>query len=865
MSAYEWVDDFSTRRLRCRVCDFDGSAPALLTFEVQGRGHETAATCPSCGSIDLVAEPIDFTPDESSVDDYVELMAGVSALAELIEVLAQAPGDRILDVGCGFGFAIDYAQWRHGWSAVGVEPSTAAAQRGAAELRLDIRNEPLGESTRTGEPFPLVLCTEVLEHVTDPLALLTHIAQRMTPDGTLLLTTPDAAVVDRDGDPGQITDVLSAGLHVFLASRRGLEDLLMRAGFRTVRVSRNGLSHRVLARLDDAAPPDPGYLPDVTSDVLRYCRERSRRVHRPSALSIGLGTRALRNASALGQFDGMSEDLRRVRSDVRRRTGVDLRDPARARQMLSADSPRVILSIAFSVGMRELLSSRPASAKVWFQLAVDCGQSQLSATGLRGSESRDLLLQSAMHLGLAEARESPDAAVEVALRLLPDLVDRLEATTAPLARWQSRIAVDLINLGRVTEVAPLVGIVGEAAKRLAHAQGEDRVAGRDALLSLGMRAVQLGESSAARDSLERLISIPDDGSAEDCEPRRIAAGLLEGMGIVPVLNGGASVRSMIDRYWVDPAGTFLDGWIHVDGDPGTGLWLVREGRRIPIPRHRRDDLLAFWPDSPNVVDAGFEAYVAGPPERALDFVIATADGERSVELLAPDTRLPAPVVSRQADAKVRLRALVAQAPEGPALVIGGRLPESDSPSLHDELLAQREVIGLDIHAGHAVDVVGDAHRLSEILGDDRFAIVYSASLLEHLAKPWLAALQMARVLTVGGLAIHSAPWAWPTHAAPNDFWRMSEWGLRQLFGEELGFEVLDAGHFGSVSIIPDPSWRDQFRSMPTLDTGSTSWIVARKIDDRANELAWPYHAERGGKLAREYPIEALATTGRVQS
>lgn len=862
MDAYEWVDDSSTRHLHCRVCDFDGSAPVLLRFAVGGRGPEDAATCPSCGSIDLVDEPIAFTPDESSVDDYVELMGGVGTLAELIEVLAQAPGSRILDVGCGFGFALDYARWRHGWSGVGVEPSDAAARRGARELDLDIRNEPLVESTDTGDPFPLVLSTEVLEHVTDPLELLKQIARRMTPDGTLLLTTPDAAVVHRDADPGQITDVLSAGLHVFLASASGLEDLLRRAGFRTIRMARNGLSHRVLTRLDDIEPPDAAYLPDVTSEVLRYCRTRSKQVARPSALSIGLETRALRNASALGQFEGMRSDLTRVRADLRRMTGVDIRDPARARKTLPADPPPVLLSIAFSIGMRELLSGRPASAAEWFQLAVDAGESQLSASGLRGSEPRDLLLQSAMHLGLAEARRSPQASVEVAIGLLPRLVTRIHATAAPLDRWRARIAVDLINLGRLAEVQPLLEMVGDAAPRLARADGEDRVAGRDALLSLGLRAIQVDDTGAARRWLELLIAIPDDGSAGDREARRVATRALNDLGGASTASGERSAHSMIDRYWVDPSGTYVDGWIHLDADPGSSLWLERDGRRILLPRHRRDDLLAFWPDSPGVIESGFEAYVPGPPQPVLNFVISTADGEHRARLEAPTTRLPIPATWAQNDSTARMIELIKQAPDGPALVIGGRLPESDSRSLENLLLAGREVVGLDIHPGHAVDVVGDAHRLAEIVGVDRFAVVFSASLLEHLTKPWLAALQMARVLRVGGLAVHTVPWAWPTHAEPNDFWRISDHGLRELFGEELGFEVLDSGTFGSVSIVPDPSWREHHLAMPTLDTGSTSWIVVRKVDDRATGVTWPYDAERGGERARAYPIEGLATTGR---
>jgi len=377
-----------------------------------------------------------------------------------------------------------------------------------------------------------------------------------------------------------------------------------------------------------------------------------------------------------------------------------------------------------------------------------------------------------------------------------------------------------------------------------------------------MRASQLGETASATHWLQLLVAIQEDGSPEDRESRRIAESALRdlGAGLEPSRDG--AVHHMIDRYWVDPSGTYVDGWIHLDGDPGTGLWLEIDGRRVPLPRHRRDDLLAFWPDSSAVVEAGFEAYVPGSPRADLDFIIATSHGEQVFRIAAPATRLPVPQRWAQDESTDRMAELLEQAPDGPALVVGGRLPESDSPSLEGRLLAGREVIGLDIHPGHAIDVVGDAHRLSEVLGVDRFAIVYSASLFEHLTKPWVAAREVARVLKVGGVALHSVPWAWPAHAEPNDFWRMSEWGLRELFGEELGFEVLDSGRSGSVSMVPDPSWREHHPTMPTLDTGSMAWIVVRKVDHRANKVVWPYDADRGAEIARAYPIDGLATTGR---
>jgi ubiquinone/menaquinone biosynthesis C-methylase UbiE len=88
---------------------------------------------------------------------------------------------------------------------------------------------------------------------------------------------------------------------------------------------------------------------------------------------------------------------------------------------------------------------------------------------------------------------------------------------------------------------------------------------------------------------------------------------------------------------------------------------------------------------------------------------------------------------------------------------------------------------VDIHAGQGVDIVGDVHHLAPLFGEGTFQAVYSISVLEHLEKPWLAAAQMLRVLSPGGLSAHAAPWVWPTHASPNDFFRMSPEGFRSIF------------------------------------------------------------------------------------
>ena len=51
-------------------------------------------------------------------------------------------------------------------------------------------------------------------------------------------------------------------------------------------------------------------------------------------------------------------------------------------------------------------------------------------------------------------------------------------------------------------------------------------------------------------------------------------------------------------------------------------------------------------------------------------------------------------------------------------------------------------VGFDIHAGPNVDVVGDAHRLSAHIDHGCVDVAWSISTFEHLAMPWVAAVEL---------------------------------------------------------------------------------------------------------------------------
>jgi SAM-dependent methyltransferase len=102
----------------------------------------------------------------------------------------QPAGRSLLDVGCGPGNFLE-AALRAGWRVQGVEPSHRAAQH-AQSKGLRIHNRMFdAELARILAPFDAIHCMNVLEHVPDPIGLLSAIHKCIRPGGALCVGVPN--------------------------------------------------------------------------------------------------------------------------------------------------------------------------------------------------------------------------------------------------------------------------------------------------------------------------------------------------------------------------------------------------------------------------------------------------------------------------------------------------------------------------------------------------------------------------------------------------------------------------------------------------------------------------------------------------
>lgn len=152
-------------------------------------------------------------------------------------------------------------------------------------------------------------------------------------------------------------------------------------------------------------------------------------------------------------------------------------------------------------------------------------------------------------------------------------------------------------------------------------------------------------------------------------------------------------------------------------------------------------------------------------------------------------------------------------------------------------------VGFDVLEGENVDVVGDTHQLSDYFPENEFDIIYSISVFEHLMFPWKAALEINKVLKVGGYVLTSTHPAWPEHEMPWDFWRFPQNSFTSLFNNKTGFEieqVIEGRAMRAFPLFTDKPMRRIYRNK----LNGSVFCLARKVADYDREkFKWDMKVE----------------------
>jgi 2-polyprenyl-6-hydroxyphenyl methylase/3-demethylubiquinone-9 3-methyltransferase len=135
-------------------------------------------------------------------------------------------GSRVLDIGSGGGFLAATLS-DAGYEVVGIDPEESAvrdaADHVAGSFALGVGERlPFADGT-----FDSVVCSEVLEHVEDPDAVIAEASRVLRPGGVFVFSVPNRTLLSRlvlidVAQRNRITRVLPRGLHdwrCFIGSR----------------------------------------------------------------------------------------------------------------------------------------------------------------------------------------------------------------------------------------------------------------------------------------------------------------------------------------------------------------------------------------------------------------------------------------------------------------------------------------------------------------------------------------------------------------------------------------------------------------------------------------------------------------------
>jgi Methyltransferase domain len=157
---------------------------------------------------------------------------------------------------------------------------------------------------------------------------------------------------------------------------------------------------------------------------------------------------------------------------------------------------------------------------------------------------------------------------------------------------------------------------------------------------------------------------------------------------------------------------------------------------------------------------------------------------------------------------------------------------------HRNLFDKADYIGFDFYAGPNVDVVGDAHRLSTYFVDQEpFDLIFSSAVFEHLYMPWTVTVEIEKLLKVGGHVFIETHFSFRSHERQWNFFQFSDMGLRVLFNDALGFELIESGMSNPIAAYFSPLADRQLRYEPISELYCHSQIFCKKVRN-VHDFKW---------------------------
>ncbi len=323
----EWLDGRrEEKNFKCLICG-DSSVAKILQFSINSiDAKRFVYKCQECSTFCYDDPKIDETiyllkkeyseEELSNVDTiYVEIDAGISMFAQAIyKISKNYKNASYLDIGCSYGFSLDYCKRTLGWDVYGVEPYIFGLW-GKRDLGLNIYTGFSWDIDEIrGKKFDVVFSSETIEHVENPKEFIDHVKSFLSDDGCLILTTPNGNLIDKNTNPDTICGIMFPGTHYFVTNSENLKKLLISNGFKYVETYFSGqsiISYASMKKIDFAGEEE--YIESYLDYLFK--RTHSQEIV-PDYLFRGFAARALEDHMNLSKLEKAEEVLKIIYSKI---------------------------------------------------------------------------------------------------------------------------------------------------------------------------------------------------------------------------------------------------------------------------------------------------------------------------------------------------------------------------------------------------------------------------------------------------------------------------------------------------------------------------------------------------------------------
>jgi SAM-dependent methyltransferase len=198
------------RLMRCGACDLTYASPAPAPSALEASYRDA--------TFDAARE------SEYAARTYVEALRKANRLQPV----------PALDIGAADGAFLRELVRNGFYDVIGYEPSMAPVAAAHPDIRERLRTELFDASQIASESLGLITCFQTIEHVNDPLQLVTDMQRVLRSEGTAFLIAHDVDALSAKimGYKSPIFDIE----HLQLFNRRSAAVLMRTAGFREVAI-----------------------------------------------------------------------------------------------------------------------------------------------------------------------------------------------------------------------------------------------------------------------------------------------------------------------------------------------------------------------------------------------------------------------------------------------------------------------------------------------------------------------------------------------------------------------------------------------------------------------------------------------------